>query len=105
MGENVGLMTATHISGQSCLYRCLNAEYMQNGSIGRRLNLEVRVWDDAVAFRYVIPRSTALDEILIDNELTEFHIAHPGHKIDASRPRRCPYVVLTAGRNRKALHQ
>ena len=48
---------------------------MQNGSLGRRITLEVRVWDDAVAFRYVIPRSTPLDEILIEDEVTEFDVA------------------------------
>ncbi len=51
---------------------------MQNGSIGRLINVEVRVWNDAVAFRYVIPRSTALDEILIEDELTEFRVAGGG---------------------------
>ena len=42
------------------------AEYMQNGSIGRRIDVEVRVFDDRLEFRYRIPRSTALDEILIE---------------------------------------
>jgi hypothetical protein len=93
LGENVGLI-ATHISGDGP-YRSLIAEYMQNGSIGRRLNLEVRVWDDAVAFRYVIPRSTALDEILIDNELTEFHISQPGERSKSQAG--LPYVVQQPG--------
>ena len=47
---------------------------MQNGSLGRRINIEARAYDDRVEFRYIIPRSTMLDEILIDEELTEFNI-------------------------------
>jgi len=72
LGENIGLTTAS-ISRHGP-YNSLLAEYMQNGSIGRRINLEVRVWNDGVAFRYVIPRSTPLQEIRIDDEDTEFHL-------------------------------
>jgi len=39
---------------------------MQNGSLGRRINVEVRAADDGIAFRYVIPRSTPLEELLIE---------------------------------------
>jgi hypothetical protein len=35
---------------------------MQNGSLGRLITVEVRVWDDAAAFRYLIPRSAPLEE-------------------------------------------
>jgi alpha-glucosidase len=45
---------------------------MQNGSLGRRLNVEVRAYDDGVAFRYIVPRSTALEELVIHDEATEF---------------------------------
>lgn len=37
--------------------------------------MEIRAYDDGVAFRYVIPKSTPLNEILIENEDTEFHFA------------------------------
>ena len=73
LGENDGLI-ASHTGEETGRYRWLIADYMQNGSIGRLINLEVRVADDAVAFRYVIPRSSALEEILIEDELTEFDI-------------------------------
>jgi hypothetical protein len=73
LGENVGLLSS-RIS-ESGRARCLVAHYMQNGSIGRLIDVEARVWNDGVAFRYVIPRSTALEEILIDDELTEFNLA------------------------------
>src|SRR5262249_46832378 len=78
LGENVGLI-ASKLSNDAARYHGLIAEYMQNGSIGRRLNLEVRVWDDGVAFRYVIPRTTPLQEILIDSEMTEFSFAQNGN--------------------------
>jgi alpha-glucosidase len=45
---------------------------MQNGSLGRRLNVEVRAYDDGVAFRYIVPNSTALEELVIHDEATEF---------------------------------
>lgn len=69
LGENVGLSASRTDDGPG--YHGLLAEYMQNGSIGRRIDVEVRVFDDRVEFRYRIPRSTALDEILIEDELTE----------------------------------
>jgi alpha-glucosidase len=104
LGENVGLLESrTSESGRA---RCLIAHYMQNGSIGRLLDVEARVWNDAVAFRYVIPRSTALVEILIDDELTEFNLGGATAKTtlpfsngtvwiaEATRP---PYPPVTLG--------
>jgi len=70
LGENVGLTGSR--TGHEKGYNTLVAEYMQNGSLGRRINVEVRAADDGIAFRYVIPRSTPLEEILIEDELTEF---------------------------------
>ncbi|MBZ5624896.1 MAG: glycoside hydrolase family 97 N-terminal domain-containing protein [Acidobacteriia bacterium] len=81
LGENVGL-TASRVSNAASSnarrYNSLIAEYMQNGSLGRRINVEVRAADDGIAFRYVIPRSTPLDEILIEDETTEFAFAQDG---------------------------
>jgi alpha-glucosidase len=70
LGGKVGLIGAHTSSGER--YRSLTAEYMQNGSLGRLINLEVRTYDNGVAFRYVIPRSTPLEQIEIENEDTEF---------------------------------
>jgi Glycosyl-hydrolase 97 N-terminal len=93
LGENVGLTASRSSDGGP--YHSLVAEYMQNGSIGRRITIEVRVWDDRVAFRYVIPRSTALQEILIDNETTEFHFAQ---SFDAPKSRAAlPFVTQQPG--------
>ena len=73
LGEKVGLIASkTEVSEQ---YRSLTAEYMQNGSLGRLINIEVRVFDDGLAFRYLVPRSTPLDPMLVENESTEFRLA------------------------------
>ena len=85
LGENDGLI-ASHHGPSVGPYRSLTADYMQNGSIGRLINVEVRVWNDAVAFRYVIPRSTALEEILIEDDLTEFRVAGGGKPSSLALP-------------------
>jgi hypothetical protein len=72
LGENAGLTASRAADGPG--YRGLIAEYMQNGSLGRRIDIEARVYDDRVQFRYAIPRSTMLDEILIEDEATEFEV-------------------------------
>jgi hypothetical protein len=77
LGEKVGLIGSQN--GDQGRSRWLKAEYMQNGSIGRLIDVEARVWNEGVAFRYVIPRSTALEEILIDDELTEFDVGRGAH--------------------------
>lgn len=75
LGENVGLTSAS--SATSDKYNSLTAKYMQNGSLGRLINVEVRVYNEGIAFRYVIPQSTPLLEILIDEEDTEFRPVDP----------------------------
>jgi alpha-glucosidase len=72
LGENAGLIASLSGADPRHRYNWLIAEYMQNGSLGRRLNVEARAYDDGIAFRYVIPRSTPLTEILIAQEATEF---------------------------------
>src|SRR5262245_49762062 len=74
LGENVGLLRSRNESIQGpSPYNSLLADYMQNGSLGRLVSIEVRVFNDGVAFRYVIPRSTPLDDLQIANEITEFN--------------------------------
>jgi hypothetical protein len=73
LGENLGL-TGSSVS-KSAGYNELDAHYMQNGSLGRRLDLEVRAYDAKVEFRYALPRSTPLaDPFTVDDEKTEFAI-------------------------------
>jgi hypothetical protein len=76
LGENPGFMSSDTGSGDH--YNSLVAKYMQNGSLGRRLDVEVRAYDDGIAFRYVIPQSTPIEDILIRDEATEFNVAQPG---------------------------
>ena len=66
LGEKAGLMNWTSSPG------VLIAHYMQDGSIGRRIDVEVRAWDDGVAFRYVIPRTTPVEDLQMVSELPEF---------------------------------
>lgn len=77
LGQKVGL---THWSQETTntAYHSLNLEYIQEGTVGRRLNVEVRTYDDGVAFRYVVPRVTALYEIEIHEEGTGFSFVHSG---------------------------
>jgi alpha-glucosidase len=42
---------------------------------GRKLNIEVRAFNDGVAFRYVVPDQPSLKQVRIANELTEFTYA------------------------------
>ncbi len=78
LGEKPGLMSSDASSGGKDHYNSMIAHYMQNGSLGRLLDLEVRAYDDGVAFRYDIPKSTPLEDILVKEEMTEFNFAHPG---------------------------
>lgn len=85
LGENTGLIG--HKTGASAdgarRYNWLAAEYMQNGSLGRRLTVEARAYNEGIAFRYVVPRTSPLEELLISDEATEFHFV-PGAKVDAA---------------------
>jgi hypothetical protein len=89
LGEKVGLVASTTGKGPGP-FRWVKAEYMQNGSLGRLITVEARVWDDAVAFRYLIPRSAPLEEILIENEVTEFDLAGDSHDSSLSLPAAIP---------------
>jgi alpha-glucosidase len=42
---------------------------------GVKWELEIRAYDDAVAFRYVIPKQAKLDHVAIESEKTEFRLA------------------------------
>jgi hypothetical protein len=72
LGENAGLIASSAGVDERHRYHWLVAKYMQNGTLGRLLNVEVRVYDDGIAFRYVIPPSTPMMPIEIADEATEF---------------------------------
>ncbi len=91
LGENVGLTSSS--SAKSAKYNSLVGKYMQNGSLGRLINVEVRAYDDGVAFRYVIPPSTPLIEILIAEEATEFRSA-PGAVFEVTESKSKDYPPM-----------
>jgi alpha-glucosidase len=39
---------------------------------GRKLTIEIRAYDDSVAFRYILPDQSAIKDVRIEHELTEF---------------------------------
>jgi len=54
-------------------YNGVRTEY-QDAS-GRKLTIEIRAFDDGVAFRYIVPEQPSMAQIRIVNELTEFKFA------------------------------
>lgn len=91
LGEKVGLVTAKTepvddiyalpLGKQRSVrnrYNSLIAQYLQNGSLGRRVTIEVRAYNDGVAFRYYIPRTSTVEDLRIEEELTDFHLAQDG---------------------------
>jgi alpha-glucosidase len=56
-------------------YNSLVAQYLQDSTLGRRITVEVRAYDDGIAFRYVVPWSNPLVEMPIVDEVTEFAFA------------------------------
>jgi hypothetical protein len=59
-------------------YNSLIAQYIQNGSLGRRITIEARAYDDGIAFRYYVPRTSTVEDLQIEEELTDFHFAQDG---------------------------
>ena len=76
LGETVGLIDAKQELVDH--YNSLIAQYIQNGSLGRRITIEARAYDDGVAFRYYIPRTSTVEDLQIEEELTDFHFAQDG---------------------------
>ena len=58
-------------------YRELRARFVETGHDRRRLDVVFRVFDDGVGFRYEFPEQPALQEVQIQEELTEFALARP----------------------------
>jgi hypothetical protein len=73
LGENVGLSADKPIQGAR--YKGLWADYLQTSTTGRRIQFEVRVWNDGVAFRYIVPRSMLLFDLAIADDTTQFRFA------------------------------
>jgi alpha-glucosidase len=58
-------------------YNELRASFVEGDRDHRRVDLVFRVFDDGVGFRYELPKQPAMDEVQIQEELTEFAIAQP----------------------------
>jgi|ERR1017187_4547454 hypothetical protein len=95
LGENVGL-SAAKVLHEAGSYNGMIADYLQNSSTGRRIELEVRVWNGAVEFRYIVPKQLPLLDLLIEDDATQFHFGY-----DAAEPRPAqaalPYIEQVPG--------
>ena len=58
-------------------YNELRANFVEGDRDHRRIGVVFRVFDDGVGFRYEFPKQAKLDEVQIQEELTEFAIAQP----------------------------
>jgi alpha-glucosidase len=56
-------------------FNALRVELEETGAPGRKLAMEARAYDDAVAFRYVVPDQTPLRDFRLVKENTEFRIS------------------------------
>jgi alpha-glucosidase len=56
-------------------YNALRIEVEETGEPGRKLVVEARAYDDAVAFRYLVPEQTNLSEFCLSKEHTEFRLS------------------------------
>jgi alpha-glucosidase len=95
LGENVGLSSAETLHGPG--YNGLMADYLQTSSTGRRIELEVRVWNDAVAFRYIVPSQHPLLDLLIEDDATQFHFASLAGELPAQAALPFEHQVPGAG--------
>ncbi|MBN1846019.1 MAG: glycoside hydrolase family 97 protein [Sedimentisphaerales bacterium] len=88
LGVNVRLVEATTsstdetyslVTGKTSLvrnhYNALRLELEETAPPGRRLIMEARAYDDAVAFRYLVPEQEGLDEFRLAGENTEFRLS------------------------------
>lgn len=56
-------------------YNAVRVDLEETAGLGRRMSIEARAYDDAVAFRYAIPEQNALRQFRLTKEATEFRIA------------------------------
>src|SRR5690606_37356478 len=58
-------------------YNELRATLTETVAPNRTFNVVFRVYDDGIGFRYEFPEQSAAEELIIDDELTEFALADP----------------------------
>lgn len=87
LGEEVAIVNTTFSEGEdnyklitgrtnavSEKYNAVLLEIAEPTGAGRKMNIEARAYDDAVAFRYIVPEQTPLTEYRLKNEKTEFRL-------------------------------
>jgi alpha-glucosidase len=94
LGAKLGLLNSR--TSKTAHYQSLTAQYMQDGSTGRLINIEARVYNDGVAFRYVVPPSSPLEDLRLEGEETEFRLPHLD-RIPAETPLPLPFVMEEPG--------
>jgi alpha-glucosidase len=88
LGMNVALATATRSSHDSTYhlvtgkastvrdhYNALRLNLAEPAGQERKLVIEARAYDDAVAFRYIVPEQRSMRDFELKNEATEFRIS------------------------------
>lgn len=88
LGEDVRIISATPSSADETYhliagktssvrnhYKALRVELEEREAPGRKLVMEARAYDDAVAFRYIVPEQPSLHEFLLAKEGTEFRVS------------------------------
>jgi len=83
MGEKPGLTTSESGAGDG--FNWIICHFLQNGSQGRMYDIEARAYNSGVAFRYFIPWSAPMENILIEGENTEFQFPADARAADASK--------------------
>ena len=56
-------------------YNALKLDLEDVGPAARRFSVEARAYDDAIAFRYVVPDQPAMNELRLTSEATEFRLS------------------------------
>ncbi len=93
LADNLGLSADKPIHEAN--YNGLWADYLQTSTTGRRIQFEVRVWNDGVAFRYIVPRSALLFDLLILDDISQFRFPAATGKLPESAA--LPYIREMSG--------
>jgi alpha-glucosidase len=88
LGQNVRIVNTTSGQGDETYqlvagktssarnhFNGLRVELEEGGASGRKLVIEARAYDDAIAFRYLIPEQPGLGELRLEKEGTEFRLS------------------------------
>lgn len=79
-GEIQETYSMPHGKANPLVNRANTAELMieETDGLFRKFTLDVRAWNDGIAFRYRVPAQPALREFRLEREITHFHLAAEG---------------------------